>query len=215
MIIFRNRDIISGEEIAECYNNGVNENSKNRLLNLKKLRRINNIYYVWDYNKEFKKLIFSYKYKRKIKLSKLIGEVIREEIFYVLQKEKIDVIISVPINKKRKNERGFNQVDEILNVLKLKYDKIERIKNTEKMYKLLDEKMREKNIEGSFRINKNLDLKNKNILIVDDIITTGSTLKEIKNSILKDFSEIEKQKINFFVFCLAAATEIKKNKGEI
>jgi comf operon protein 3 len=105
---------------------------------------------------------------------------------------------------------------------------IKRIKNTEKMHKLLNEKLREENIRGSFRIESDFDFKNKKILLVDDIITTGATLKEIKNSILNDIdrklfinSKNHKiagegnKKMEITVFCLAAAREIKINKGEV
>ncbi len=212
-LLFKNKDIISGEEIVEYTKNKIiNDETEKKLLEIKKFRKLNNIYYVWDYNEYFKKLIFNYKYKRKKKISKLIAELIYKEFYYVLEKEKIDIVISVPINKKRKNERGFNQVDEILKALNINYIEIERIKNTEKMHKILDEKQRQENIKGSFKINKNVDLKNKNILLVDDIITTGATLKEIKNSILIN---LKSKDINISVFCLAAAQVIKKNKGEI
>ena len=69
-ILFRNRDIISGVELVEY--GIVSKDTKNILKSLKKLRKLNNIYYVWDYNKEFKKLIFSYKYNRKKIMAKLI-----------------------------------------------------------------------------------------------------------------------------------------------
>ena len=212
-LLFKNKDIISGEEIVEYTKNKiVNDKNFEKLLEIKKFRKLNNIYYVWDYNDYFKKLIFNYKYKRKIKIAKLIAELIQREFYYILEKEKIDIVISVPINKKRKSERGFNQVDEILKALKIKYIEIERIKNTKKMHKILDEKQREENVKGSFAINKKIDLANKNILLVDDIITTGATLKEIKNSILQN---IKLKNTNIVVFCLAAAREIKENKGEI
>ena len=213
-ILFKNKDIISGRELVG--EGIVSEETENRLENLKKLRKLNNIYYIWDYNEEFKKLIFSYKYSRKKSLAKLIARLIEEEFKFIIQKEKIDFIVSVPINKKRENERGYNQVDEILKQLNVKYIEIKRVKNTEKMHKLLNEKLREENI------------RNKKILLVDDIITTGATLKEIKNSILNNIDEKniinsknrkntsktdEKAKIT--VFCLAAAREIKINKGEV
>ena len=212
-LLFKNKDIISGEEIVEYTKNKIiNDENFEKLLEIKKFRKLNNIYYVWDYNEYFKKLIFNYKYKRKKKISKLIAELIYKEFYYVLEKEKIDIVISVPINKKRKSERGFNQVDEILKTLKIKYVEIERIKNTKKMHKILDEELRKENVKGSFTINKKIDLANKNILLVDDIITTGATLKEIKNSILQN---IKLKNTNIVVFCLAAAREIKENKGEV
>ena len=118
-ILFKNKDIISGKELVEY--DIVSRETEKILYDLKKLRRINNIYYVWDYNNEFKKLIFSYKYKRKIILSKLIVKLIKEEFEFIMKNEKIDVVVSVPISKKRMNERGFNQVDEILNKLNINY----------------------------------------------------------------------------------------------
>ena len=225
-VLFKNRDIISGRELVG--EGIVSEETESRLENLKKLRKLNNIYYIWDYNEEFKKLIFSYKYNRKKSLAKLIAKLIEEEFKFIIQKEKIDFIVSVPINKKRENERGYNQVDEILKQLNVNYVEIKRIKNTEKMHKLLNEKLREENIRGSFRTESDFDFKNKKILLVDDIITTGATLKEIKNSILNDidrklFINSKNHKIagegnkktEITVFCLAAAREIKINKGEV
>ena len=225
-VLFKNRDIISGRELVG--EGIVSEETESRLENLKKLRKLNNIYYIWDYNEEFKKLIFSYKYSRKKSLAKLIAKLIEEEFKFIIQKEKIDFIVSVPINRKRENERGYNQVDEILKQLNVNYVEIKRIKNTEKMHKLLNEKLREENIRGSFRIESDFDFKNKKILLVDDIITTGATLKEIKNSILNDINRKHfinsknrkntaktDEKVKITVFCLAAAREIKINKGEV
>ncbi|RRD41109.1 ComF family protein [Leptotrichia sp. OH3620_COT-345] len=215
-LFFKNKDVISGEELAEY--GIVSKKTENRLLQLKKLRQLNNIYYIWDYNDDFKKMIFSYKYKRKKKLAELIARLINEEFRFILQRERIDLIVSVPINKKRKSERGYNQVDEILKCLNIRYIQLKRVRNTEKMHKLLNEELRIKNIKGSFSVNKNVDFKNKRILIVDDIITTGSTLREIKKSILEAADGKEKKSSGetiISVFCLAAAREIKINKGEI
>lgn len=209
-ILFKNKDAISGEELVEY--GIVSEDTKKSLYNLKKLRKLNNIYYIWDYNKIFKKLIFSYKYNGKITLSKFISQLIEEEFKFIIKKEKIDIVISVPISRKRMNERGFNQVDEILNNLNINYIKLKRTKETKKMHTLLDEKLREENIKDSFHIDSKIDLRNKKILLVDDIITTGSTLREIKKSIL---NSLQSQNIEITVFCLAAAREIKINKGEV
>ena len=128
-------------------------------------------------------------------MAKLIAELVKEEFYYVLKREKIDVVVSVPVSRKRKNERGYNQVDEILNFLKVNYVQIERIKNTKKMAGILNEEDRNKNIKGAFKISGNIDF---------------------KNSILEQFDNGENtSNIRITVFCLAAAREIKMNRGEI
>lgn len=55
-ILFKNKDAISGEELVEY--GIVSEDTKKSLYNLKKLRKLNNIYYIWDYNKILKNLFF-------------------------------------------------------------------------------------------------------------------------------------------------------------
>ena len=108
-IIFKQTDILTGEELVE-YNNISNE-TKAIFIKCKNLRKLNNIYYIWDYNENFKKLIYKYKFNRKINLSADIAELVKEEIKFIIKKEQIDLVVTVPVNKKRLNERGFNQVD--------------------------------------------------------------------------------------------------------
>ncbi|MBP9479340.1 MAG: ComF family protein [Sebaldella sp.] len=174
------------------------------------LKKINNIYYFWNYDKDFKTLVSTMKFKNKKGLAVEISELIKEGIIFVLEKEKIDYIIPVPISKERKIERGFNQVEIILDELKLQYLEIKRIKNTKKMFQILEEKKRDENIKNSFCITTDADLNNRSILLFDDIVTTGSTLREIKKELQKVYS-VKK----IIVLTLAAAREIKVNKGEI
>ena len=107
-VLFRNRDIISGEELVEY--GIVSKDTKNILKSLKKLRKLNNIYYVWDYNKEFKKLIFSYKYNRKKIMAKLIAELIKDEFYYVLKREKIDIVSLYYAQERPYIERDGNMI---------------------------------------------------------------------------------------------------------
>ena len=98
-IIFKQTDILTGEELVE-YNNISNE-TKAIFIKCKNLRKLNNIYYIWDYNENFKKLIYKYKFNRKINLSADIAELVKEEIKFIIKKEQIDLIVTVPVNKKR------------------------------------------------------------------------------------------------------------------
>ena len=142
--------------------------------------------------------------------AKDIACLIENGVGFVLEKEDIDYIIPVPISTQRESERGFNQTEVLLDALKIHYLKIKRIKNTKKMFKILEENKRNQNIKNSFFINNDTNLSNKNILLFDDIVTTGATLREIKSEILK------KYKVNkIVVLALAAAREIKLNKGSV
>ena len=174
------------------------------------LKQINNIYYFWNYDRDFKLLISKLKFRGQKNIAKDIAGLTESGVRFVLEKEKIDYIIPVPISAERRAERGFNQTEVLLEALKLQYLKIRRIKNTKKMFMILEENKRNQNIKNSFFINDEINLGNKNILLFDDIVTTGATLREIKSEILK------KYRVNkIAVLTLAAAREIKVNKGEI
>lgn len=93
-----------------------------------------------------------------------------------------DLIIPVPLHLRRLAERGFNQAEVIANLLSLKtkipwQKDLQRIICTKQQAKL-KKADRELNVKGAFSLsddNKNLP---KNILLVDDVFTTGSTLEE-------------------------------------
>lgn len=156
----------------------------NVIFKSKSLNKYENTYYLWQYNKQIRKLVLEYKSHSRIVLGEIIGSLIEEEFFHVVFAEDIDYIIPIPINYRREQERGFNQVEEILKNLNYRYFKGERIKNTKKMHKIFDKSGREKNIKGSFDIKT--DLSGKNILIFDDIITTGATVNEFIEELKKN-----------------------------
>lgn len=183
---------INDKELEICYN------CFDKLKNEKNFSSFNSIYYIFNYSGEFRKLLLKYKNNSQGNLAKTIALLIKDEFFEVLYKEEIDIIIPVPINIKRNRKRGFNQVEEVLNCLKYRYMKVERTKNTQKMYTILNVEEREKNIDSVF--SSNIDIKNKNILIVDDIVTTGSTVKELVKTIEKN---AKAKKIVCFSFALS------------
>ena len=97
-------------------------------------------------------------------------------------------IISVPLHWKRKNWRGFNQAELIgktlANNLKLSINNnlIKRSINTKKQ-STSNKIERLKNVRGAFRVIENLP---KNIILVDDVWTTGETIKNIVKIIPKN-----------------------------
>lgn len=96
---------------------------------------------------------------------------------------KIDLVVPVPTKPKTLKSRGYNQSEllakEIANLLGCEFANIvTKVKDTADQ-KSLKYAKRLTNLEGSFELVDKKILKGKNVLIVDDIMTTGSTLNEI------------------------------------
>jgi competence protein ComFC len=118
--------------------------------------------------------------------------------------EKIDLISPVPLHAVRKRARGYNQAE-------LLSGKIAKILDTEHIPQLIKRKKytksqtqlnkaeRDNNVESAFILNNKFDISNKNILLVDDVFTTGSTV----NSISKLLKENNCNKV--FVLSIAHA----------
>jgi len=146
-----------------------------------------------EYTNLSKKIIFGLKYNNKTYLSKYIAIIMKEKL--ELENIKFDYILFVPLHKNRLRQRGFNQAEKIaVDLSKIMnipvVDNIYRKNNTRRLYKL-DKEERVKELKNAFIINNNIiDLRNKNILLVDDIFTTGSTVNEI-SKVLK-INEVNK-----------------------
>ena len=162
------------------------------------LKNKDDFYYVYIYEKAIRQIISDYKLRNRKDLVRDLAFLIKKPIFQLIEREKIDTIIPVPISEEREIERGFNQIEYLLDCLDIKYKKIERIKNTKHMYALKDNKKREKNVEKAFK--NNLNLENKNVLIVDDIVTSGATINSICEELRKD-----NKNINIKIFSIAIA----------
>ena len=167
------------------------------------LKNKDEFYYLFIYEKAIRQIISDYKLRNRKDLARDIAFLIKKPIFQLIEREKIDIIIPVPISEEREIERGFNQIEYLLECLDIKYKKIERIKNTKHMYTLKDNEKREKNVESAFK--NNLNLENKNVLIVDDIVTSGATICSICEELRKD-----NENINIKVFSIAIARHFIK-----
>ena len=100
-----------------------------------------------------------------------------------VQFEIYDIIIPVPISKKRNKERGYNQSLLIAREIaknenvKLRNNVILKVKNNNTQSKLNKEE-RAENVKNVYKITNNKEIIDKNILLIDDIFTTGATLNE-------------------------------------
>lgn len=94
-----------------------------------------------------------------------------------------DVIVPIPMTKERINSRGYNQAELIARRLSfllkipLENDVLVKVKNTERQSRLPMHK-REANIRGAFTLYNKERIFHKNVLLIDDIVTTGATMRE-------------------------------------
>ncbi len=103
----------------------------------------------------------------------------------------IDAIIALPLHSKKEFKRGYNQaliiakgVEKIIEKPIL-VEAVARAKNTETQTHK-NRLSRWENMEDVFTITNSTLLKNKHILLIDDVITTGATLESCANTILKE-----------------------------
>ena len=145
-----------------------------------------------EYGDLSKKMVFKFKYKSKTYMASIIGDIMVDSLLASNRDllEGMDIITYVPLNKKRLASRGFNQSEKIgsyigneigLPLIGL----VDRIKNTERLYGLSSQERR-KVLKNSFKFKEEYlgMIQGKNILIVDDIFTTGATIDEM-SKILK------------------------------
>jgi ComF family protein len=104
--------------------------------------------------------------------------------------ENIDIIIPVPLHPSRQRKRGFNQCDYIsrgfaeVTGLQLDIGTLVRIRSSDTQTKR-SRYERWMNVEGIFTVTDSQKLKGKHILLVDDVITTGSTIDACASELLK------------------------------
>lgn len=136
------------------------------------------------------KIMHSFKYQYTEDISSVFESLIKD--FFGHYNIEIDYIVPVPLHKRRYVERGFNQAEKIAEIVSKELNKplqnILRRKRHTKQQAKLSRNDRLENLKGAFELDNkaNVDLKNKVVLLVDDVFTTGSTMGEcalvLKNS---------------------------------
>jgi ComF family protein len=136
---------------------------------------------VYEYKGSVRKLILKFKYSNRTFLAKDFAsdmyETMKNNDFY----QESDFIISVPLNIIRKIKRGYNQSELLADELSIKANILVlrnvlfRKKITKPQFKL-SRVERFENIKNSFFVKNKEVITGKNILLIDDIITTASTL---------------------------------------
>jgi len=140
------------------------------------------------YDREVQKLVHKLKYSSELSvvpgLRQLIGSYAMTEF------DDIDYIVVVPLHTKRLRRRGLNQAAVLARLFfadrlpRIKVDWLRRIKNTVPQTGL-DRDARRRNLGGVFQLRAGSDFYGKRVCLVDDVFTTGTTVKECSKVIMQ------------------------------
>lgn len=177
--IFCDKDLEFNKQIdicSECYKKlTFADNSKSEK------SYVDEVYSAVEYKGEVKKAIKRFKYQNKAYLFRTFARLILNNI--EKNNIKADIIVSIPLHMDREVERGYNQSEliakELSKNMKIKYSNkiLKREKTTAHLAKC-NKKERKHMIEGVFKVIAPDIIKDKVVIVVDDVYTTGATINE-------------------------------------
>ena len=159
-------------------------------------------YSVLIYNNKMQKSMTYFKLYGRREYGDFYAELLLHFARRIVKRWDVEVILPVPIHRRKRNVRGYNQTEIIGRVLSrgfsipIRTDLVKRVKNT-KAQKELNISERKKNVKGVFEVGAEVS-KYRHVLIVDDIYTTGSTVDEIAKELKKKGVE----KVFFLTVCI-------------
>ncbi|MCX6826177.1 MAG: ComF family protein [candidate division Zixibacteria bacterium] len=136
-----------------------------------------------------KKIIHQFKYYGYKKLSAALGNHLIAKYLPALEKADGDCIVPIPLDHFREKTRGFNQaavlsdiISKRLNILSAQGNLVKRAKTKDQTR--LDPRQRIENMKGAFAVQGDTLLA-KRVILMDDVVTTGATLREAMKVILE------------------------------
>lgn len=145
--------------------------------------------FIFEKDREIQHIIHALKYNRHFRAGIYLGTIIGNQIKAKLDVWKIDLVVPVPLHPIKKAERGYNQSEFIVKGISiqtgLSWNKkiIRRKRYTETQTHLTAEE-RQSNVKDAFKVKNRKLVEGKNILLVDDVITTGSTISECAHQLI-------------------------------
>lgn len=143
------------------------------------------VFKVYRYEGLMQRIIKAVKYRfRQQLLGECVGEYGRRQVFM-----RVDGVVPVPLHRVRENWRGFNQAMILAEILAESWgvkvlEVVKRRKATRPVAEL-GKKEREREILGAFELVNMELIKGKRLVVVDDVITTGGTMKEVAKVLKK------------------------------
>lgn len=155
---------------------------------------------IWEYNKYSKRILSYYKYKGCERVGKYLAQLVSEKIRIDNQNS---ILIPIPSHYLKRYNRGYDHIKtftkELSKMIDVEYYEgiLKKVRATNPQVKLTYEQ-RKRNLLNAFQVQKhNQNIDQKEFILVDDVLTTGSTIKEAARTI-----HLYKREINIKAICI-------------
>ncbi len=146
--------------------------------------------YYFNKDTRVQSLLHALKYKNKSKIGIELGQRFGNEIRDCEWLKNVDMLIPIPLSKQKLKKRGYNQSERIAEGLSqslhipLDTQSVIRVKNTRSQTTMTVAE-RIENVNEAFAVADSASLRNKHVVLLDDVLTTGATLESCAREILK------------------------------
>lgn len=151
---------------------------------------IKTCHYTSIYNTFMKEIIKSFKFNDKSYLYRPLGALLLATIHEKDIGGQVDLISFVPSHRRKEAIRGYNQSELLASFLAKKLDipvfnGLVKIKKTPDQH-FLNEEDRRSNLKGAFSLKRREEIEGKRVLLIDDILTSGSTMEACAKELIKN-----------------------------
>jgi ComF family protein len=149
------------------------------------------LYSLGTYDEYYSHLIKAFKYTPKPDLGKYLARMLAVRLREFPHLQAIDAVCAVPIHDGKESKRGFNQAEiiarEVAKELDLEYAPRQLVQNRENLDQIglnLDERFR--NVQGIYAVSEAFMLRDRAVLLIDDVTTSGATLNSAATTLLQE-----------------------------